>query len=66
MRIVLCVLLVLFAVEANASGCKDGKCVVKNFTKETVKTVTDVTKGTIRVVTPPYRVRCKNGKCGLK
>ena len=66
MRIILCVLIALFALETNAAECKNGKCALKNFTKETVQTVTNVTKNTVRVVTPPYKSCCKNGKCGLK
>lgn len=58
------VLAVVFGLELQAGECKNGQCAVR---KGTVQTVRNVTRGTIRTVTPPYKARhCVNGKCFIK
>lgn len=56
-----------FCLETNAAECHNGRCsVVRSVPKQTIQTVRNVSKGAIHVVTPPYRGRCKNGKCFVK
>lgn len=63
MRYILFVLAVIFGLEANAAGCKNGQC-VRPATKQTVRTKV-VTKETVRVANP-YGFRCVNGKCNVR
>jgi hypothetical protein len=67
-RFILCFTAILFCLEANAAGCQNGRCsTVRTVRTGTVQTVKNVSKGAIRVVTPPYRTgRCVNGKCNLR
>lgn len=66
MRTILFVCAVVFCLEINASECQNGKCSLRSVPKQTVQTVRNVSKGAIRVVTPPYKGRCVNGKCNVK
>ena len=68
MRYVLLVAAVaLFAFEAGASECRNGRCgVVRSSTKQTVQTVRKVSRGAVQIVTPPYKGRCANGKCSVR
>ena len=60
MRTMIICAAILFCVEVQASDCKNGKCGVRKVANGTVTTVRNVTRETVRVVTPPY---CPNGKC---
>lgn len=70
MRILICVAVALCCVAAQAGDCPNGRCSlnqpVRTVTKETVQTARNITVGTVRAVTPPYRGRCTNGRCKVR
>ena len=66
-HVLLVVAFALFAFEAGASECRNGRCgVVRSSARQTVQTVRNASRGAVQVVTPPYRGRCANGKCSVR
>lgn len=67
---------VLFALEANAGDCQNGRCGLRpaprvvqatgEVVQATVQTTKNVAVGTVRAVTPPYSRRCRGGRCYVR
>lgn len=78
MRIAFALIFSLVCVNVNAecvggrcsTRCSNGRCAVSQPVRTVVKDVAPVVgntvRGTVRVVTPPYRGRCANGRCNLR
>lgn len=63
MKFISIILMSIFCLEIHAAECNNGRCFVRSAPKQSIQVVQNVSKGTIRVVTPPYKGRCMNGKC---
>lgn len=67
MKYAVCLIAFVFCFELNAE-CVNGQCnltkKVQTVAKGTVRTVRNVKKGAVRVVTP--KKTCVNGKCYVK
>ena len=75
MRYILCLIVAALCIEANASGCANGMCGIKQPVRTVTGNVVQATKnvtvgavqtgtGVVRAVTPPYR--CRNGRCRVR
>lgn len=82
MRYIICLIVAAFALEVNAGDCQNGRCCLngqcdlrpvpkavqatKAVAVEVVQATTNVTKGAVRFVTPPYSRRCRGGRCYVR
>lgn len=78
MKYVMFACAVLFALEANAGDCQNGRCGLRSAPSRvvqatgevvhtTVQTTKNVAVGTVRAVTPPYNCRrCRGGRCHVR